>query len=439
MRRRDNIIKKIVAWAMSLLYHRVEVRHAPGLTGIGPEIANGSHFGGFSDPLLLVYAMDRVPRFIGRDAIWKNPVARVVVNWVGAIPVHQRGDGPGGRASNDEMFASTYEALRDNQLVAIFPEGITVDDPSIAAIKTGSARIALGARASGVEGIRIVSAGIHYENKAALRSDVFIDVGWAFDLDSWVEEHFGHADVVDSSNHDAVRALTDEMERRLRLAAPDFEDWVTARALSNAAAVALRDPVGAQADVGHGDRERLARLLDASDDASKTNTVEAMATYQADLDAVGISDEMFVEGFRTPRSFLWHIVRTLAIGLLLLPFAVVGLLINVIPMFLVWLIGRLKVSDAMMATVKPLGSLAVFLIMWTFWVVVAWRVRDVETAFATALLLPVYLYAVIAFAERIGYLAAGFKGLFRSRSGAGVYEQIGIHRAAVVEAVAQAL
>lgn len=437
MRRRDTIIKKIVAWAVSLLYHRVEVRHAPGLTADGPQIANGSHFGGFSDPLLLIYAMDRVPRFIGRDVIWKNPIARVIVNWVGAIPVHKPDDG--GRSSNDQMFASTYQALHDDELVAIFPEGITVDDPSIAKIKTGSARIALGARANGVEGLRIVSAGIHYENKAALRSDVFIDVGWEIDLDASIDDYVEPGEDADASNRHAVRALTDDMERRLRLAAPDFEDWMTARSLSDAAAVALRDPANGDASVGHGDRERLARLLDEADPDSIRSVVDAMDAYQTDLDAVAIGDPMFVEGLRTPASFMWHIARTLIVGLLLVPFALVGLVVNAIPMALVWLIGRLKVSDAMMATVKPLGALAVFFLTWTIWVIVAWRIGDVEAAFATALLLPVYLFAVIAFIERIGYLAAGFKGLFRSRRGAGLYEQIATHREAVVEAVAQAL
>jgi 1-acyl-sn-glycerol-3-phosphate acyltransferase len=437
MRRRDVIIKKIVAWAISLLYHRVEVRHAPSLTSDGPEIANGSHFGGFSDPLLLIYAMDRVPRFVARDVIWKNPIARVILNWVGAIPVHKPDDG--GKSSNDQMFSSTYKALHKNQLVTIFPEGITVDDPAIAEIKTGSARIALGARADGVEGLRIVSAGIHYENKAALRSDVFIDIGWEIDLDASIGDFVKPGEADDASNRHAVRALTDEMERRLRLAAPDFEDWVTARALSDASAVALRDPQTGDAEVGHGDRERIARMLDDAEPEAVAAVVDAVAVYRADLDAVGIDDEMFVAGFRTPSSFIWHILRTVVVGLLLLPFAIIGLVVNAIPMAVVWLIGRLKVSDAMMATVKPLGSVAVFLITWICWVVIAWQVRNLESAFAVALLLPVYLFAFIALSERLGFLVAGFRGLFRSRSGASVYERIGSHRAAVVEAVAQAL
>ena len=148
-----------------MLYRNVEVYEAPAQTARGPILGVANHFGGFADPLILVYALDRVPRFIARDVIWRYPVSKQILNFVGAIPVHKRQDeGPKG---NDQMFRSTYEALGSDELVVIFPEGITVDDPSIAPIKTGAARIALGARANGVEGIQIVPAGIHYEDKAS--------------------------------------------------------------------------------------------------------------------------------------------------------------------------------------------------------------------------------------------------------------------------------
>ena len=437
MSRSDKIIKKIVSWANALLYRRFEVRHAPGLTESGPQLANGSHFGGFSDALVLVHAMDRVPRFVGRDVIWKNPVAKVVMNWVGAIPVHKPDDG--GASANDQMFSSTYKALADGELVTIFPEGITVDDPSIAHIKTGSARIALGAKASGVEGLRLVSAGIHYENKAALRSDVFIDIGWEIDLDAEIGNYVEDGEPADASNRQAVRALTSDMEERLRHAAPDFEDWATAHSLSKAAGVALRDPVARDADVGHADRERLARLLDDSADEDQARVESAMSTYQDDLDAMGFDDSMFVAGLEGVQQFTWYVFRILLIGFLLLPFAVVGAVINWIPMLVVWLIGRLKVADAMMATIKPMGGLLAFMLTWGAWCFWGWSRGGPEGLAAILLLLPVYLFALIAWTERVVLLGKAIRGFTKSRSLKDVYGQIAEHRRAVVEAVAQAV
>ncbi len=437
MSRSDTIITKIATWANALLFRRFEVRHAPGLTESGPVLANGSHFGGFSDALVLVRAMDRVPRFVGRDVIWKNPVARVMMNWVGAIPVHKSDDG--GPSANDQMFSSTYKALADGELVTIFPEGITVDDPSIAHIKTGSARIALGAKASGVEGLRLVSAGIHYENKAALRSDVFIDIGWEIDLDAEIGSYVEDGDSADASNREAVRALTTDMERRLRHAAPDFEDWATAHSLSKAAGVALRDPVAMDAAVGHADRERLARLLDDSADEDQVRVESAMSTYQDDLDAMGFDDSMFVSGLEGVQQFTWYVFRILLIGFLLLPFAVVGAIINWIPMLVVWLIGRLKVADAMMATLKPMGGLLAFMLTWGAWCFWGWSRTGIEGLAAIVLLLPVYLFALIAWTERVVLLGKAIRGFTKSRSLKDVYGQIAEHRSAVVEAVAQAV
>jgi hypothetical protein len=380
--------------------------------------------------------MDRVPRFIARDVIWKFPVVRNILNWVGAIPVHKSDDG--GPSSNDQMFRSTYEALGEGDLVTIFPEGITVDDPRIARIKTGSARIALGARASGVENILLLSAGIHYENKAALRSEVFIDIGYPIDLDQWVEENIAPGDPQDASNRDAVVALTAQMEEHLRWAAPDFEDWVTARNLAAASAVALRQAVGPEAPIGHGDTERLARLLDDAPEVPKKAVVDAMERYQDELDALGVSDEMFVTGLRTKWAFLWNIIKDMVVGLLLLPFAVVGLVVNAIPMVIVWLIGRLKVDDAAMATIKPLGAMSAFLVTWGFWWWRAWVEGGIEILAAMFILMPVYLFAVIALVERITLLARGVRSLLRSKSIQNVYEQVHEDREAVVAAVVRA-
>lgn len=437
MTRRERIIKKLVAWAVALLFHRVEVRQPNGLTSNGSQLANASHFGGFTDPLLLIRAMDRVPRFIARDVIWKVPIVRNLLNWAGAIPVHKSDDS--GPSSNDQMFKSTYDALGEGDLMTIFPEGITVDDPQIAHIKTGSARIALGARANGVEGITLVSAGIHYENKAALRSEVFIDVGYPMDLDTWVEENVAPGYPQDPSNREAVVALTSEMEKRLRWAAPDFEDWTTARNLSAASDVALRRADGSDSFVGHGDSARLARLLDEARDEQKQAVADAMELYRAELDALGYDDEMFVSGLRTKRAFVWNILKDIIVGLLLLPFAVVGLIVNAIPMAIVWLIGRLKVDDAMMATIKPLGAIFVFLVTWGIWSWWVWAINGIEMFSATIVLLPFYLFALIALAERFVLLLGAVRSLTRSRSIADVYEQVHEDRAAVVEAVVQAV
>ena len=72
--------------------------------------------------------------------IWKVPVAGALMKWIGALPVHKAED-RGDTSANDQMFASCYEGLRQGDLLHIFPEGVTRNEPSIARVRTGAARI----------------------------------------------------------------------------------------------------------------------------------------------------------------------------------------------------------------------------------------------------------------------------------------------------------
>ena len=73
---------------------------------------------------------------------------------------------------------------------------------------------------------------------------------------------------------------------------------------------------------------------------------------------------------------------------------------------------------------------------WSFW---GWSRSGLEGLAAVALLLPVYLFALIAWTERVVLLARAVRGFTKSRSLKDVYGQIGAHRRNVVEAVAQAV
>jgi hypothetical protein len=93
----------------------------------------------------------------------------------------------------------------------------------------------------------------------------------------------------------------------------------------------------------------------------------------------------------------------------------------------------------MMATIKPLGALLAFAIMWGVTLWWAWSNRGLEALAAMAILLPVYLFALIAWSERLELLFRAIRGFRKSRSARDVFDQISEHRRSVVEAVAQAV
>lgn len=434
--RRERILKNLATLVVRLVYRSVEIRQRSGETSVGPQLTVSNHFGGFADALVQAYALDRVPRFIARDVIWRYPIARQVMRFARAIPTHKPEDK--GAAGNDQMFGSTYEALGEGDLIMIFPEGITVDDPSIARVKTGAARIALGARANGVEGIQIIPSGIHYDDKAALRSKVWVNVGEPLDLDTEIEKYAPSGTAQDASNHEAVRALTSDIEERLRRSAPDYLDWEEERTLSDAAAIALRSVPGAAPEVDYGDESDLANLLAQRSQEAKDTIAAALDRYTADLEAAGLTDRQMAAWSYSRRSFLWRITWNVIVGVLLLPFALAGLVINVIPFVLLWLIGRVKLAPAVAATVKPGAAILFFSIAWGVAGWSGWTLSGMEGLAAVLLVMPLYLYALFALIERGRLIWRAWRG-WRTSSQHDLHEGVLEHRRDVVTAVVDAI
>ncbi len=433
--RRERAIAKIVSFLARAVYRDIEVYAPERVPADAPQLTVSNHFGGFADGLLLLYVFPgRPPGIIARDMIWKVPVAKSLMNWIGAIPVHKPED-RGSATSNDEMFASCYGALGEGRHLLIFPEGVTRNEPSIAPVKTGAARIALGARASGVPGIRIVPVGIHYEDKAALRSRVFVNGGVPIDLDDEIGELSDEPDVVDANDRQVVRDLTEDINVALRRAAPDYENWDEARAMARAAEITLRsqldDPRGA---VPIGLRDRLANTLADRPAEQRERITDAVDEYQRDLDAIGYTDAE-LHGKLTTGGFLRSLIWQAIVGVLLFPFALVGAAINWLPYLLVKAANLLRIAPSMAATIKPVVAIVAFGITWG---VVIWQAVSAygwEAGVAAFVLLPIYLAATIAFIDRIALLWRAFRR-WRARAGSrGLEDDVAAHRRSIVEAV----
>jgi glycerol-3-phosphate O-acyltransferase/dihydroxyacetone phosphate acyltransferase len=437
-RLRDRFLRRLLRFAVFFLYEDVEVLsvHEPGSLRGRPVLAVSSHFGGFADAFLILHASPVVPRIIARDKIWKIPVAGSLMRWIGAIPVHKPEDHKG-PTSNRDMFASCYEGLADGDVLLIFPEGVTSEDPSIAPVKSGAARIALGARALGTAGIQILPIGIHYEDKAALRSRVFINAGKPIDLDAFVCSYAGDGDV-GPDDHDAVRALTSKIEEYMRNVAPDFSDWQEARALTQAAEVTLRAESGHyHSPVSIVDRDLFAAEIAVTPSASKEAVLEATEDFQRDLDGVGLSDVALYEKMRT-RRFAWFIIRSLLILLVAVPMALIGLWVNMWPLLGIAALNLLPIGPAVKATLKPTGAMLFFVIAWG---IALWQAfeRSIPAGFITMVALPVSLAALIYASERIIRIWRAGRQWLKRRKVEALAEHVAAKREKVVAAVRNAV
>ena len=396
--RRGGIPRRLVRGLARLVYRDIDVRRPASAFAEGPVLAVANHFGGLSDGVLLIDASPRMPRVIARDLIWKVPVVGRLATAVGMIPVHRAADGAG--TSNDQAFASAYEALRHDDVVLIFPEGVTQDVPYMAEVHTGAARIALGARHAGVAGIRIAPVGLHYENKAGFRSRALVNVGEPIDLDAWADARTD--DVADGADDRvAVGDLTSLIDARLRRAAPDFPDWPTAKALEEVAEVLLNDVDPAPtAGLQYGDRALLSDRLNRLPEPQRSELVAAGSQYQASLAGARTSDRA-IATVSSSTLHSWRWLGNAALVLLLLPYALLGLLVAALPLLLVVIVSRLPIAPAVRATVVPAVALLAFLAEWAWFSWQSLREGGWELGLLAVVLFPFMVAAMFYVLERI--------------------------------------
>ncbi len=110
-----------------------------------------------------------------------------------------------------------------------------------------------------------------------------------------------------------------------------------------------------------------------------------------------------------------------------------------IPYLIVKAVGLMRAAPAMLATVKPLTAIVAFGIMWGVTIWGAFRTFGTAGAGLAALLMPVYLGAVIVLVERVQALWAAFRAWRGLRSVTELEQFIASRRPGVVENLMETL
>jgi glycerol-3-phosphate O-acyltransferase / dihydroxyacetone phosphate acyltransferase len=352
-------VRRLIAWlsrfVVRLLFRRIEVAERQRLPRDRPVLLVANHFNGFVDPVVIAAVLGRLPRFVAKAALLSVPLTGFLLRRAGVVFVQRRQDGS--TAANADAFVECHDALARGDTVAIFPEGTTHDRPRLDPIRTGAARIALGARGVGVAGIVVVPVGLTYPDKSALRSSALVQFGEPIEVDAVAE----HAPDAGATDHEAVEALTVRIEQGLRAVSLDFPDLESALAMEQAAAVALGAP--GRPDPSLEARYDLARELGRAPAGTQGAVAAAVGRYTTVLSGLRLTDTDVVSPTRPGRllrSAIWVAVLVVLLGGVVTATA----LVNAAPAALVAAVSMFVRTPVTKGTVRVLVGLVAFPAAW---------------------------------------------------------------------------
>ena len=136
-----------------LFYRRIDVVGRERIPESGGVIIAANHHNALVDAMLVIVTVPRAITVLAKAPLFRHPLIGLPLRLMGAVPVHRRAEAGDDPRKNDEMFAAAIEALRTGGVVLIFPEGRAQPQPVLLPLRTGAARLVLGAeRATGGAG-----------------------------------------------------------------------------------------------------------------------------------------------------------------------------------------------------------------------------------------------------------------------------------------------
>ena len=392
-------VRAVAAVLLWLFYRRVGLSHAERIPRRGPLVIAANHHNALVDAMLIMTGVPRRITPLAKAPLFRHPLIGPFLKLVGAVRVHRRIDGADPQ-QNAAMFAAAVAALRAGGALLIFPEGVSQPRPTLMPLRTGAARIVLGAAAEGVSAA-LVPVGLVFDEPGTFRAaTALLSVGPPVIADDAVRDY---AEAPEA----AVRTLTERLTEAIRAQIVEAEDHHTLELLGTLER-AWRHERG---ELGRVEPEvslawrrdvmRAAQALAARAPDRVAAFRRHLEHYAERLRESGLGDSQLGQRYTARVVARYALSNALNLAVML-PLALVGMVAHAVPYALTDLVARRLVTTAEEeATDKMAAGLVLYPLCWIAegWLVQQWGGGRLLTAFA--LLLVPSGFVALAWRERL--------------------------------------
>ncbi len=407
------MIRKFVTALLNLIlrifYHRIEVAGVEHIPPDGPVIFVLNHPNGLIDPVFILCLAPRAVSLLGKSTLFKMPVIGWLCRALDTMPVYRQQDKGEDPKRNHETFQKCRELLERGGSLALFPEGVSHNEPSLRPLKTGAARIALGAASAGLkQPLQIVPAGLYYTAKATFRSAALLYFGAPITVDAV------SLDAQYEPPREAARALSDKLDVALREVTLNADQK---QALDTVAYAEEIFHAGEKQEPSLAAELQLKQRFVEGYEFYRTHAPEKLAAIEArirqyaeQLQWVGLEvDDLSAVTQATPGKALLRVLTFL----FLLPLALVSTIIHYPAYRLAGVLAQRfsRKDDDVVSTIKVLASALLFPLTWLVCAgLCAWKLGW-PVAGVTLVCLPLLGYVAMRFAEEFDRASGAAKAM----------------------------
>ncbi|HEV2914277.1 MAG TPA: 1-acyl-sn-glycerol-3-phosphate acyltransferase [Pyrinomonadaceae bacterium] len=371
------VVHAVISISLRLFFRRIETSGVEFVPASGPLVFVLNHPNGLIDPALVFCALPRRVSFLAKSTLFPLPVIGFLMRTMEALPLYRRIDRVEDLAQNQRTFAACHELLRAGRCIALFPEGVSHSSTQLLPVKTGAARIALGAISvlkddeplGDAPALRIIPVGLYYTSKTAFRSEALLRFG------EYMEVNPVELDEDGQPPREEVRRLSQRIETALREVTLNVEDHTELEVVNKAeqlfsslyAGLDIERSVSARFDFVR----RFAAVRRAERRDAPARSIDALRQriirYEAEMRSMG----MRPENLSLSKHSAWYVIRHFLVRsiliALLFPWALAGAFLHLPAYLLCGLLARIfrtHGADESGATVKVLAAIVLMPLTW---------------------------------------------------------------------------
>ena len=196
------VLKLFVRLALWVFYRKLVINLPKNMPTTGPLIVVSNHPNTLMDPLVIASFLKPQIYFLAKGSMFNSPFKKWLLGMLNMVPIYRKEDLKDVEGDNEAVFQKCYDFLEGKGTLLIFPEGTSVHERNLRRLKTGTARIALGAeQANDFQlGLQLLTVGLNYSDAAHFRTDLTVNVDEPITVQDfkelYQEDAFGAAEML---------------------------------------------------------------------------------------------------------------------------------------------------------------------------------------------------------------------------------------------------